>query len=601
MKVLGLSVGHDASACLVIDGKVISAISTERLDRVKKSDDLNWDVINYVLEPNGLTIDDIDMVAMGTYNMFNNKFVRAFYREEDLYEYPFSNIHPRFDSLSLNNYYVEGLGYEIFENNHFYTPHSTSYIQRDFITCRILIDGQHIKEGIMINHHLAHASSVYYTSDLDKSAILSVDASGIHGTDSSAFYIANGDDIQYIGSPELMVGTLYNAMTEILDYGSGLFKSGTMMGAASYGKPSEKIKKNWSKLTQPFSTRKPLMDDATFNLWAASYITEKPIQEVYLWRKDDLKHLEHREMYWQFYNYRIPGNDKVDSLENFNYAASTQYVLERGIIQAVDELYELTEGLHGGNLSLAGGTILNCTSNYKTLKEMRFDRLNLYPATSDDGCAVGAALYQSIALNKDGRKKHTIADNCYTGKQYPDLEVGLNYDEDLIAQMLSESKIVAWYQGGSEFGPRALGHRSFLANPTDPKMKDILNKRVKHREWFRPFAPIVLKERCSEWFDIDVDSPYMLYSCPVKQPWLIPAVSHVDGTARVQTLDMETNDKLYKLIQNFESLTGVPVILNTSLNVNGQPIVEQLGVVQQSNNNEILFSMNVNVMCQNLF
>jgi len=140
--------------------------------------------------------------------------------------------------------------------------------------------------------------------------------------------------------------------------------------------------------------------------------------------------------------------------------------------------------------------------------------------------------------------------------------------------MLSESKIVAWFQGGSEFGPRALGHRSFLANPTDPKMKDILNRRVKHREWFRPFAPIVLKERCSEWFDISVDSPYMLYTCPVKQPWLIPSVTHVDGTARVQTLDIETNEKLYDLIKRFEVFTGVPVILNTSLNVNGQPIVE---------------------------
>jgi len=574
MKVLGLSIGHDASAALVIDGKLISAISSERLNRIKKSDDLSWDVINYVLTPNNLTIDDIDMVAIGSYNPYHNKFVRVFYGKEDLYEYPFNKLHPRFDSLSLENYYHEGLGYEIFENNHFYAPHSTFYTQRDFVTCNVLIDGRIIKEGIMINHHLAHASSVYYTSDFTESAILSIDASGINGTDSSAFYIAKDDSIQYIGTPESMIGTLYNAMTEILDYGSGLFKSGTMMGAASYGKPSEKIIKNWKKFTVPFSNRNPRMDDHTFNLWAASYITEKPLQEIYMWREGDAKYLKNRDLFWQFLNYRVPGNDKVDSLENFNYAASTQYILERGIIQAVEELYEQTEGMNGGNLCLVGGTILNCTSNFKTLNEMKFDNLHLYPACSDDGTSVGAALYQSIALNKDGRKKHTKSEICFTGNKYPSLPNGIPYDEELIAEMLSESKIVAWFQEGSEFGPRALGHRSFLANPTDPKMKDILNKRVKHREWFRPFAPIVLKERCSEWFDISVDSPYMLYTCPVKQPWLIPAVTHVDGTARVQTLDKETNEKLYNLIKRFEGFTGVPVVLNTSLNINGQPIVE---------------------------
>ena len=574
MKILGLSIGHDASAALVIDGKLISAISAERLNRIKKSDDLSWDVINYVLKPNGLTLDDIEMVAIGGYNPVHNGFVRVFYDKEDLYEYPFNKIHPRFDSLNINDHYVEGLGYEIFEHNHFYAPHTTFYTQRNFITCNVLIDGEIKKPGIMINHHLAHAASVYFTSDVNQSAILSLDASGIEGTNSSAFYVASGDTIQYVGSPELMVGTLYNAMTEILDYGSGLFKSGTMMGAASYGKPSERVMKNWKKFTEPFSSRKPKMDDYTFNVWAASYITEKPLQEIYGWRNEDRKYLDERDLFWQFFNYRVPGNDKVDSLENFNYAASTQYILERAIVQATDELYDLTEGMHGGNLCMAGGTILNCTSNYKTLNEMKFSNLYLYPATSDDGTAVGAALYQSVALNKDGRKKHTHSEICYTGIQYPDLTEGLPYDEDYVAQMLSESKIVAWFQGGSEFGPRALGHRSFLANPTDPKMKDILNKRVKHREWFRPFAPIVLQERCSEWFDIHVDSPYMLYSCPVKQPWLIPAVTHVDGTARVQTLDKETNEKLYNLIKKFEGITGVPVILNTSLNVDGQPIVE---------------------------
>lgn len=574
MKILGLSIGHDSSACLVIDGKLISAISSERIDRIKKSSSLSWDVIDYILKPHGLTIHDIDSVAVGSYSRVSSDFVRLFYREDDMYEYPFNKTHPRFNSLDPNNFYVEGLGFEIFDNNHFYSPHSTDYCQKNFMTCNVLFDNDIVKEGIIVNHHLAHAASVFYTSGLERAAIFSVDASGIEGTNSSAYFIGSGRDITYVGSPELMVGTLYNAMTEILNYGSGLFKAGTMMGAASYGKPSKKIIKNWEKLVQPYSSRFPKLDDHSFNIWAASYITGKPIKHLYYFRDEDAPYFENRSTNWQFINYMIEGNEKMDSQENFNYAASTQYVLERAIIKYVNKLYDLTEDIHDGNLCLVGGTILNCTSNYKTLNEMKFKNLHLYPATSDDGNCVGAALYQSVSLNGDGLKYHSTAEICYTGNEYPDLPNGLNYDEELIAQMLSESKIVAWFQGGSEFGPRALGHRSFLANPTDPKMKDILNRRVKHREWFRPFAPIVLKERCSEWFDISVDSPYMLYTCPVKQPWLIPSVTHVDGTARVQTLDIETNEKLYNLIKRFEVFTGVPVILNTSLNVNGQPIVE---------------------------
>jgi len=234
----------------------------------------------------------------------------------------------------------------------------------------------------------------------------------------------------------------------------------------------------------------------------------------------------------------------------------------------------MTEGLNDGNLCIVGGTMLNCTSNYKLLNQMDFDNLYMYPATGDDGLSVGAALFCSYQLEEIPRQKFEISDVCYTGNEYEDIEEGIDYDEDVIAKMLSESKIVAWFQGRSEFGPRALGNRSFLANPTDPKMKEILNSRVKHREWFRPFAPIVLKERVTEWFDINVDSPYMLYTCPVKKPWEIPSVTHVDGTARVQTLTKETNEKLYSLIEKLGQHTGVPIVLNTSLNVNGQPIVE---------------------------
>jgi len=142
--------------------------------------------------------------------------------------------------------------------------------------------------------------------------------------------------------------------------------------------------------------------------------------------------------------------------------------------------------------------------------------------------------------------------------------------------MISESKIIAWYQGRSEFGPRALGNRSFIANPADPNMKDILNSRVKFREWFRPFAPSVIEEFCQDYFDIDVPSPFMLYTCPVKNRELVPSITHIDGTARVQTVNKEDNPKYYELIKEVEKYTGIPMVLNTSLNINGQPIVESI-------------------------
>jgi len=573
MKILGLTSGHDSSACLVIDGQLISSVSTERISRIKKDKYLSWEVIDYVLKPHGLTIDDIDYVAIGNID-YTDTFVRLFFREEDLYEYPFGTLHPTFRSIvnDGNNLHPE-YGYEIFEHNHFYVP-LVDYNQRNFISCNVLLGGKVLKGGNIINHHTAHAASVYYTNNLERSAILSLDASGISGERSSAYFLGDGNQITYIGSPNTTIGNLYTVMTEMLDFGPGVFKAGTTMGAAPYGKVSEKIKNNWELLSEPQHMMTNHTDNVTFNCWASSYITERPWRELRGWIEEERNEAIERMDSFLYPTRILDKHEEMTLEERFNHSASIQFVLEKTIQKYVDQLYALTDGMNEGNLCIVGGTMLNCTSNYKLLNTMRFDNLHLYPATGDDGLSVGAALYCSYNLDDTPRQKFAISDVCFTGNDYKDIEVGIDYDEDVIAQMLADSKIVAWFQGKSEFGPRALGHRSFLANPTDPKMKEILNARVRHREWFRPFAPIVLKERVSEWFDIDVDSPYMLYTCPVKKPWEIPAVTHVDGTARVQTLTKEINDKLYSLIEKLGTHTGVPIVLNTSLNVNGQPIVE---------------------------
>jgi carbamoyltransferase len=266
----------------------------------------------------------------------------------------------------------------------------------------------------------------------------------------------------------------------------------------------------------------------------------------------------------------------VDKKEGMDAAASVQYIFEKTVLKFVDELYDITKEYNGGNLCLAGGSFLNCNANYKILKESKFDNIYIYPASGDDGLSAGAALYVFHHLKDNPKVEYKNSEIVYTGGEFKDDSIGVEYDKEVIAKMISESKIIAWYQGRSEFGPRALGNRSFIANPADPNMKDILNSRVKFREWFRPFAPSVIEEYCQDYFDIDVPSPFMLYTCPVKNKELVPSISHVDGTARVQTVNKEDNPRYYELIKEVEKYTSIPMVLNTSLNINGQPIVESI-------------------------
>jgi carbamoyltransferase len=573
MKVLGVSLGHDASVCLVIDGILVTAISAERIKKVKKTPYIDWEVLNYILNPQGLTIDDIDLISIGAYSRDSVGFIKPYFPTDKMHNWPFGNHSPRFDSLKGYSDYVDGVGWDVFVNNQFYPP-LTDYMTEDFVPCNVLIDNIIVKPGIILNHHLAHAASVHYTSNFEKSLIFSLDASGIQGPNSSAYFYGENHRLNYLGSPDTMIGTFYNCMTELLSYGPGLTKAGTLMGAASYGKPNEVAINDWEYFAQPMHLRKELTDDVIWNLNAASRLTKKPYKKLRYFSSEDWAIYKDRLSNWTYGGYMITPKEISDTPEVFNYAASVQYVFEKTVLKYVDELYNNNKHLEVDNLCLVGGSFLNCTANYKVLKNMKFKNLFIYPACGDDGTSVGAALWASYNYADEPIQKFQKVDLAYTGNFYDDLEDGIPYDESIIAEMLSQSKIVAWFDGNSEFGPRALGHRSFLANPADPKMKDILNKRVKNREWFRPFAPIVLKEKTFEWFDLEVESPYMLYTCPVKQPWRIPSVTHIDGTARVQTLDYNTNPKLYSLIQKFESLTGVPIILNTSLNVNGQPIVE---------------------------
>jgi carbamoyltransferase len=250
----------------------------------------------------------------------------------------------------------------------------------------------------------------------------------------------------------------------------------------------------------------------------------------------------------------------------------------------------LRETTGAKNLCLAGGVALNCVANGRLAREAGFENIWIQPAAGDDGIAIGCAYYGQLAVQKKPRA--SVISHAYYGKEYTEEDVREATGRTLVrlathgtqsenicrdtAKVLADGKIVGWFQGRSEFGPRALGNRSIIADPRTAEMKDILNKRVKFRQAFRPFAPIVLAERENEIFEGGHDSPYMLLAKPVRPEWRdkIPSIVHVDGTARVQTVRRETNEPLYRLLKEFEAITGVPVLLNTSFNVKGEPIVE---------------------------
>jgi carbamoyltransferase len=456
--ILGLSWGfHDGSVCIVKDGKLISAIATERLTKVKKDrlTEKTFDMtIQYVFDATGLSWKDIDTIATSgdPCGLIGNDVIPGTYTSPD------GKVIPIYD----------------------------------------------------IAHHLCHSASAYYTSQFDRAVCFSLDASS---ADPNAYHynssicVAEGNKIKVLENPPIPWGRLYNQATENVGLGPGLHKAGTMMGLASYGKPIPNC---------------------------------------------DYDHDE-RDLI------------KKDFVHAINVAATTQKGFE---MRTLEEVQKLPDGSE--NLCLSGGSFLNCNANSHILRHSKFKNIHHFPAVGDDGIGVGAALYVAHHILNEPRYYHQSHEICYTGKDYPVSEINYEY----IAKRIAEGAIVAWMNGRSEFGPRALGNRSLLADPRNQHNRDRLNHIIKTREWFRPFAPLTLEETYRDWFDLETPSPFMLYTAQVKQPKEIPAVTHVDGTARFQTVTLESNERIYKLIKEFEKITGVPVLINTSLNGKSQPILE---------------------------
>jgi carbamoyltransferase len=566
MKIIGISAYyHDSAACLVVDGNIVAAAQEERFTRKKHDSDFPTHSIHYCLSQAGVQAADIDYVVF---------YDKPFLKFERLLE-TYLAFAPRGFKSFVTSLPV-WLKDKLFQK----TMIAKALAQN-------LGDGVNWESKLLFSeHHLSHAASAFYPSPFEDAAVLTMDGVGEWTTTSMA--IGSGNRLavhKEIHFPHSL-GLLYSAITYYTGFkvNSGEYK---VMGLAPYGEPkyAKLIKDHLIDIKEDGSFH---LDMSYFNYCTGLTMTNERFDALFGGpRRAPESPLTQREM---------------------DLAASVQAVTEEVVIKLARGIQQST-GLK--NLCLAGGVALNCVANGKLLREKIFENIWIQPAAGDAGGAVGAALgaYYSMLDQPRTVQSQDAMKGSYLGPEYSTSEIesrlraagavftSVSQTEmiDATAQALAQGKAVGWHQGRMEFGPRALGGRSIIADPRSPAVQKQLNLKVKYRESFRPFAPSVLREDVSQWFDIDVDSPYMLLvadvvksrqlSMTAEQEQLfgidklnvprseIPAVTHVDYSARIQTVHKETNPLYYALISTFKALTGCPVLVNTSFNVRGEPIV----------------------------
>ncbi len=384
-----------------------------------------------------------------------------------------------------------------------------------------------------INHHLGHHAYSYYTSPFERSLCFSLDGSP---GGNSLLSVARLLEIEEYKFPKNNISILYDWFTYFL-LGNPLYKAGSLMGLAAFGTPLDKV------------------NEIDLSCEELDYLS--------IW-----KSLTDREPK------KVTEKNPIIDQEVMDLAATAQKLFEKSIIFYLNSIPEDLIKEYHGQLCLSGGSFLNCQVNGLICKKTLFKKIHIAPACGDDGLAVGAALYCAHHILKISRSTYSDKELAFSGHQYPVAQVGIKYDPKMIAKEIARGKVIGFYQGPSEFGPRALGNRSILADPRSISIKQHLNNNVKKREWFRPFGASVISRESYDWFEIQDNSPFMLMAVNVKKPELIPAVVHQDNSSRIQILTEETNPAFYELISFFNELTGVPLLLNTSLNDDTCPIVE---------------------------
>lgn len=593
MNILGIHPGHDASLALIQNGKIKMSVSMERYSGKKKSSDITLEYFERFLWDCNLTFDDIDVITMSYWERYNIQFMKIYSPKGE--EYPLRTFGRDHGSVSILNHldeywlpnmenwkpeYHEGLGFtlpNIWDRTR--SPHiTTSFRHKNAHRINVQLLGYHrVIPGFFIDHQISHASAAFFTSPFETAAIFTADASAPDHGATSSFCLGKGSDIVLFKNPQCQIGTFYDVATEFSGIGSGIEKAGVLMGLAAYGDVSKNAQDKWKEWTQPQKFRTE-DEDTLYADWLFLQMSGR-YPFITSEKRPEVENKEHNwEMWTREYQY-VFSKKESDNQRGMNLAADIQFITERSLVEYSSQLFEETKTINNGNLCVGGGVFLNCNANYKIMRESGFKQMHMFPSCGDDGLSVGSALYVNHVIQKKPRVYYKNNELMYLGfhyeEEYPETKYKTEeLNLDLVAEELTKGKIICWYQGGGEMGPRALGHRSFLVDPRKKEMKDVLNSKVKYREWYRPFAPLVLNEYKEEWFRMDFESPFMLFTVPCKRPFEIPAAVHIDNSARVQTLKKEDNTILHELISKFYEKTGVPVLLNTSLNIKGKPIVE---------------------------
>jgi carbamoyltransferase len=516
---------------LLKDGRIVAAAQEERFSRIKHDQEFPISAVRYCLNEAGITIDDVDYVG------FYDKPLIKFERILLTYLATFPRSFPSF---------IKAI--PMWLRKKLWIPH--------IIKKELEYEG----EVLMIEHHMSHAASAFLVSPFEESAIVTIDGVGEWAT--STIGKGSGTEIELLKETRFphSLGLLYSAVTYYLGFkvNSAEYK---VMGLAPYGTP-----KYYDKVLELIHFE----DDGSFKMNMKYFAYDYGLR------------MTNRNFSNLFGH---PVREAESKLEQFHMdvASSFQKVTEDIVLRMANHAHELSGSK---NLCMAGGVALNCVANGRLLREGPFDEIFIQPAAGDAGGAVGVAAY--LYLSVLNNKREYVWDHAYLGPSFSRDEIRdylnanemkyteLSEDEllDRTTDAIVDQKVVGWFQGRMEFGPRALGGRSILADARNPENKDVVNMKIKFRESFRPFAPSVLVDRVNDYFELDQPSPYMLLVDQVREDKrMIPSVTHVDGSARIQTVDRETNPLYYDLIKRFEDKTGCAVIINTSFNVRGEPIV----------------------------